>query len=219
MAWLVEVLFWTFMFLSALQIVRRISPRRVLPGADRAVLTAGSARKRDLRERILEAGIDVIGKEDIRDLRLTDVGKLKIGPKYPDPCEICDGKRFMLFEIYGSGGTLAHAQKNRLGDVCASCGKYAWPIELGFPTMPPGRGRIAPLLQDAPNFFDVLDYLSHVHDGTPQAGVANADPAFLAARRDQLEAELNEIRLTIKKRELDAGATEPYRDGESVRQP
>lgn len=167
---------------------------------------------RTLLDRLRDAGIAVIDRDlEDRSLRLSDVGALEVEDAEED-CDACNGDLVEVREVHPlpnvRQGSVRRAAVNPLGRVCDSCGRF----EFIAGKAPAHHGKFAVLLDEEPNFFDVIDYLDRVSRGDVGAAAEAADPTFLERRRDQLEAELNEVRLALKRRQLESGHGDPYRD-------
>lgn len=169
--------------------------------------------ERDLWERLGDAGFRLIDEE--RDLRVGDVGSIVSEEMRKSRCEACKCQMYLLSEVYASqlaDGKIGRAYEMKLGAVCEGCGRYE---PTGISTLS-AVGRLPPLLDlhMRPNFFDVLDYFERVRRGDGKAAAEDADPAFLAKRRDQLEAELNQVRTAIMREKHKLGAGDAYREAD-----
>jgi len=180
------------------------------------------ADERDLWERLEGAGFRLI--DDERDLRIGDVGSIVPEEMKKTKCEACKCQMYALSEVYASQlpeGGIGRAYEMKLGAICENCGSYL-PIDVPTNGSTVGVvGKLPPLLDPhlRPNFFDVLEYLERVRGGDSKAAAEGADPAFLAQRRDQLEAELNQVRTAIMREKHKNGEGDAYREADRALAP
>lgn len=165
--------------------------------------------ERDLWERLADAGFAVIHEK--RDLRLTDVGAIKASESHLT-CACCEERTHFLSEVFErpseEGGRVGVALQSWLGRVCEQCGHVVLDASLSL------RGKLAPLLKVNVNFFDVLDYFERVRGGDAEGATEKAGLPLLESRRDQLEAELNEVRTAIMREKHERGEGQAYREAD-----
>ncbi len=204
-------------FLAGRRADARATKRDLTTSEPEALLEAGIVEDeeddddldvRDLWDRLEDAGFRVIDIDEVRDWRLADVGAIKI-IEPADTLEACKCGEEMsvLGEIhrYACGRTVDTALLHELGIVCEGCGYI-----LITKTDP--AGKLAPHINPNINFFDLLDYFERINGGRAKSATEEANLPFLERRRDQLEGELNEVRLAIKTKQTENGQSEPYRD-------
>lgn len=97
----------------------------------------------------------------------------------------------------------SRALRNRYGSACDSCGH----LDVNVTFEP--RGRFGPLIGDRVelDLFEVLKGL----EAEPEAAQEEIDDRALAERQQELEGELNEIRIRRQRHALTNGTIDPFR--------
>lgn len=168
------------------------------------------SNQRDLWDRLEDAGFPHIDEE--RSLRLMDIGSI-VDEEADEECDVCASEMRVLREVYASQNEnepVGRATENWIGEACVDCGHYRFSGDRA----PTPIGKLAPLLIGRPNFFDVLEYFERMRGGEGEAATQNVDRTFLEGRRDQLEGELNEVRLAIVRDKQRNGEGQAYREAD-----